>query len=220
MRSRRRRATTPSGRASCDAPPTRRRDPGDSPESTPSGRLAERCSNWGRWGPDDELGTLNHIRPRTSSRRPARPRRAGFSLSIPLDEKGPADRRLRPLQPDPPDDPRRQRGGHRHGRPRLLRRPGSLDPRHRRPADPAAAVRHAVGRARPHRVRRPDLQRLRRDRSSAARARSATTSPTRATASSDGASCWTSRGVRAGPGSIPASRSTPPISRRAPRARA
>ena len=23
--------------------------------------LAERYSNWGRWGPDDELGTLNHI---------------------------------------------------------------------------------------------------------------------------------------------------------------
>jgi hypothetical protein len=25
--------------------------------------LSARCSNWGRWGPDDELGTLNHIRP-------------------------------------------------------------------------------------------------------------------------------------------------------------
>src|SRR5262249_51609190 len=24
---------------------------------------AERLKNWGRWGPDDELGTLNHTRP-------------------------------------------------------------------------------------------------------------------------------------------------------------
>ena len=35
---------------------------------------------------------------------------------------------------------------------------------HGRPADPAAPVRHAVGRARPHRVRPAHLQRLRRDR--------------------------------------------------------
>src|SRR5437016_240879 len=25
--------------------------------------LFDRCSNWGRWGPDDELGTLNLITP-------------------------------------------------------------------------------------------------------------------------------------------------------------
>ncbi|MDD9996171.1 MAG: cyclase family protein, partial [Rhodospirillaceae bacterium] len=24
---------------------------------------AERCKNWGRWGPDDEIGTLNFITP-------------------------------------------------------------------------------------------------------------------------------------------------------------
>lgn len=53
-------------------------------------QLASQCSNWGRWGPDDELGTLNHIRPEDVARaaqlvRDGRP----FSLAIPLDEQGP-----------------------------------------------------------------------------------------------------------------------------------
>ena len=34
-------------------------------------KAAEKYKNWGRWGPDDEIGTLNHTGPRTSS-----PRRA------------------------------------------------------------------------------------------------------------------------------------------------
>jgi len=25
--------------------------------------MAEKCSNWGRWGPDDQIGTLNFIGP-------------------------------------------------------------------------------------------------------------------------------------------------------------
>jgi len=52
--------------------------------------LAERCSNWGRWGPDDELGTLNHIRPEdvVAATRLVSGGRV-FSLSIPVDEKGP-----------------------------------------------------------------------------------------------------------------------------------
>ena len=25
--------------------------------------MSEKCSNWGRWGPDDEIGTLNFIGP-------------------------------------------------------------------------------------------------------------------------------------------------------------
>ncbi len=24
---------------------------------------AEKCKNWGRWGPDDEIGTLNFVTP-------------------------------------------------------------------------------------------------------------------------------------------------------------
>jgi kynurenine formamidase len=53
-------------------------------------QLAARCSNWGRWGPDDQLGTLNHVRPEdiVAASGLVRSGRV-FSLSIPLDEKGP-----------------------------------------------------------------------------------------------------------------------------------
>jgi kynurenine formamidase len=52
--------------------------------------IAEGCSNWGRWGPDDELGTLNHITPqdRIAASRLVKSGRT-FSLAIPLDENGP-----------------------------------------------------------------------------------------------------------------------------------
>ena len=30
---------------------------------------AEKYKNWGKWGPNDEIGTLNYTRPKTSSRR-------------------------------------------------------------------------------------------------------------------------------------------------------
>ena len=53
-------------------------------------QLAERYSNWGRWGPDDELGTLNHIRESdvVAASGLVRTGRV-FSLAIPLDENGP-----------------------------------------------------------------------------------------------------------------------------------
>jgi kynurenine formamidase len=52
--------------------------------------IAEACSNWGRWGPDDELGTLNHIRPEdvVAAAGLVHTGRT-FSLAIPLDENGP-----------------------------------------------------------------------------------------------------------------------------------
>src|SRR4029079_16174253 len=51
--------------------------------------LAARVSNWGRWGPDDQRGTLNLITPDVVQRggvavRTGRP----FSLAIPFDETG------------------------------------------------------------------------------------------------------------------------------------
>ena len=48
-------------------------------------QLAERCSNWGRWGADDQLGTLNHIRESdvVAASRLVRTGRV-FSLAIPL----------------------------------------------------------------------------------------------------------------------------------------
>ncbi len=53
-------------------------------------QLCERYSNWGRWGPEDQLGTLNHIRPSdiVAASGLVRTGRA-FSLAIPLDENGP-----------------------------------------------------------------------------------------------------------------------------------
>jgi kynurenine formamidase len=52
--------------------------------------IATRCSNWGRWGPDDQLGTLNHIRPANvvAAAGLVRDGRV-LSLSIPVDDTGP-----------------------------------------------------------------------------------------------------------------------------------
>jgi kynurenine formamidase len=52
--------------------------------------LAARVSNWGRWGDDDQRGTLNFITP-AAVRRGAAAVRQGktFSLAIPFDDDGP-----------------------------------------------------------------------------------------------------------------------------------
>jgi kynurenine formamidase len=52
--------------------------------------IAKRCSNWGRWGPDDELGTLNFITPERVAAGAAEVRSGQvFSLSIPFGADGP-----------------------------------------------------------------------------------------------------------------------------------
>ena len=52
--------------------------------------LAQRVSNWGRWGDDDQRGTLNLITPDSVRRGVAAVRRGvTFCLSIPFDENGP-----------------------------------------------------------------------------------------------------------------------------------
>ena len=52
--------------------------------------LALQVRNWGRWGPDDELGTLNYITPDTiaAARRLATTGKV-FALGIPLQREGP-----------------------------------------------------------------------------------------------------------------------------------
>jgi kynurenine formamidase len=51
---------------------------------------ARRVSNWGRWGSDDELGTLNHISPAAIAHASTLIRQGKmFSLSVPLDAYGP-----------------------------------------------------------------------------------------------------------------------------------
>jgi|SoiMethySBSTD1v2_1073268.scaffolds.fasta_scaffold73034_4 kynurenine formamidase len=80
-----------------DGPGQPEADPGlPTPEPTPLPdidtvrALAERYSNWGRWGPDDELGTLNHIQASdvVAASGLVRSGRV-FSLAIPVDENGP-----------------------------------------------------------------------------------------------------------------------------------
>src|SRR5690242_1397324 len=52
--------------------------------------LARRVSNWGRWGDDDERGTLNLIDAAAVLRGVAAVRRgATFSLAIPMNADGP-----------------------------------------------------------------------------------------------------------------------------------
>lgn len=63
--------------------------------------LAESCSNWGRWGSDDAVGTVNFIRPqeRAAARDLIRTGVA-YSLSLPFDNEGPQNgwkRRVNPV---------------------------------------------------------------------------------------------------------------------------
>src|SRR6201984_884220 len=51
---------------------------------------SEKLKNWGRWGEDDQIGTLNHIRPDDIVKAAALIRTGKvFALGIPLDRKGP-----------------------------------------------------------------------------------------------------------------------------------
>lgn len=56
-----------------------------------------RFSNWGRWGPDDQLGALNLVTPEVI-RKSARLVRTGkvISTTLPYDNKGPQDGSFRP----------------------------------------------------------------------------------------------------------------------------
>jgi len=52
--------------------------------------LAAKLSNWGRWGQDDQRGTLNFLTPESARRGTGAVKRGeSFSLAIPFDEDGP-----------------------------------------------------------------------------------------------------------------------------------
>ena len=66
-------------------------------------QFADKYKNWGRWGQDDEVGTLNFVKPEhiVAAARLVRKGKV-FSLAIPLDEKGPqvtraGSRRFNPI---------------------------------------------------------------------------------------------------------------------------
>ena len=129
----------------------------------------EKLKNWGRWGKDDQIGTLNHILPEDIVRAAGLIRTGKvFALGIPLDRHGPADRLVRrPLESDP------HHARHRHGCGRRPLRQGAGHPLRRRRHQHAGAGRHALGLARPHLLRRKNVQRLRRARSRLQRPRQA-----------------------------------------------
>jgi kynurenine formamidase len=63
-------------------------------DSTPSiedvRRIAIAVSNWGRWGPEDQLGTLNHLIPDRVVAAAGEVRRGEvFSMAVPFDSNGP-----------------------------------------------------------------------------------------------------------------------------------
>src|SRR4029453_13387728 len=76
--------------------------------------IALQVRNWGKWGPDDELGTLNNTPPER--------------IGAPPRPHPPPERYAPPLQPDPHHVPRRRRraedgrGGPRRRGLRRLRR--------------------------------------------------------------------------------------------------
>jgi kynurenine formamidase len=60
----------------------------------------QRCSNWGKWGAEDELGTLNYITPEMIVRASRLVKRGvSFSLAIPLDSSGPQINQPRRFNP-------------------------------------------------------------------------------------------------------------------------
>ena len=105
--------------------------------------MAARVRNWGRWGPDDEIGTLNLIDD-AARRRGAAAVVSGraFALGLPLSEAEGIQLGLRrgPRQPDPHHGPGERAGQRRPTRLGLLQR-GRPHPGH--------PVRHPLGRARP-----------------------------------------------------------------------
>ena len=59
-----------------------------------------KCRNWGKWGADDELGTLNYITPAIVQRAAGLVKRGvTFSLSIPFDSSGPQINQPRRFNP-------------------------------------------------------------------------------------------------------------------------
>ena len=117
----------------------------------------EKLKNWGRWGKDDQIGTLNHVTPEDIVKAAGLIRtRQGVRARHPARPQRPADRPVRrTLQSDPPDARDRHR---RHRRPAGLEQ-DSLRRRHAQSVRPG---RHPLGRARAHLLRGQGLQRLRR----------------------------------------------------------
>jgi hypothetical protein len=81
------------------------------PAVTPalSEEYCEKFRNWGRWGPDDEIGTLNFITPEVITRAAGLVKQSKVvSCALNFDTDGPQTGAFGPGKSDP------QHGGHRH----------------------------------------------------------------------------------------------------------
>ena len=119
--------------------------------------LCLRYRNWGRWGDDDERGTLNFITPEAIVEAATLIRTGRVvSCALPFDGSGPQSGGFGG-RTNPVHSMLARRRRHHVG--------GAGPPRgaalHRRRRVDAAAVRHAVGRAGTHLLPRPDVQRPR-----------------------------------------------------------
>jgi len=76
---------------------------------------AEKYKNWGKWGPDDEIGTLNHTRPEdiVAAARLVRKGKV-ISLALNFDNNGPGGEEQVPG--DGPDQSGAYDAAHRHRR--------------------------------------------------------------------------------------------------------
>jgi kynurenine formamidase len=62
--------------------------------------MGAKCRNWGKWGPDDEVGTLNYITPEKIAAAARLVKRGvTFSLAIPFDNTGPQINQPRRFNP-------------------------------------------------------------------------------------------------------------------------
>ena len=115
--------------------------------------MAQRLRNWGKWGPDDQLGTLNYVTPADIVKAAALVRKGkAFSLGLDFNQHGPQRTGWgRPLQSHPHDARDRYRRGCRPARSREA-------PLRRRHGLHAAAMRDPVGCARPHLLWRQDVE--------------------------------------------------------------
>ena len=123
---------------------------------------ADAPNNWGKWGPDDELGALNYLDAKEVLRgRPAHPHRRRLH---PADPDGPHRRPRRPAVAGPLRHRAAERAGRGHlGRRRRARRSPAACTTPTTPPDLPAGL-DAVRRAGPRLVRRQALERLRRPR--------------------------------------------------------
>ena len=113
---------------------------------------SKKLSNWGRWGKDDHIGTLNHVTPEDIVKAAGLIRSGKvFALGIPLDRTGPQTGlfggRFNPIHQMLATGTDAIAG----------RQDWNKTSLRRRHADAVRAGRHALGRARPHLLRRQGL---------------------------------------------------------------